>query len=225
MNENTQKWYAFAGAIVIIFIAAGWYFGFHHKALAPSTTGSMATTTMATTTMATTTTSTGKAVTIGGVSVPNEPDLNRPYTPPANLPASVQASDKQIVATAIQQLKIDPTHIGYWLQLAEYRKDANDFTGAEDIWVFCTHAFPTDPIAYNNLADLYENYLHDYTNATTYWNDLIKLAPTNVSAYLNLATMQDINLKDPTDAKATLQAGLKANLGNSDLQNALNQLQ
>jgi tetratricopeptide (TPR) repeat protein len=182
---------------------------------------------MATTTMATTTSGTGATgqVTVGGTTVANEPDLSRPYTPPSNLPATVQAGDKQAVATAIAQLKIDPTHEAYWLQLAEYRKDANDFTGAEQIWVFCTKQFPADPIAYNNLADLYENYLHDYASATTYWNDLIKLSPTNISAYINLATMQDINLKDKASAQVTLQAGLKANPGNTDLQNALNNLQ
>jgi len=223
MNQNTQRIYAFLGAIVIIFIAATWYFTSHQKALAPSTGGSS----VATTTMATTTSGTGSqpgGVSIGSTSMANEPDLSRPYTPPSTLPASVQASDKQIVATAIAQLKIDPTHEAYWLQLAEYREGANDYTGAEDIWVFCTEAFPADPIAYNNLADLYENYLHDYPKATTYWNDVIKMTPTNTSAYLNLATMYNINLKDEADAKATLEAGLKANPGNPDLQNALNAL-
>ncbi len=223
MNQNTQRTYAFLGAAVVILIAAAWYFTSHEKALAPSTGGN--TITLATTTANGTGGTTG-TVSVGSVtSISNEPDLSRPYTPPSNLPASVQAGDKQAVATAIVQLKIDPSHEAYWLQLAEYRKDSNDFTGAETVWVFCTQAFPADPIAYNNLADLYENYLHDYTKATTYWNDLIKLSPTNVSAYLNLATMQSINLKDTADAKVTLQAGLKANPGNTDLQNALNALQ
>lgn len=223
MNQNTQKWYALAGGIVIIFIAAAWYFTSHRQAMAPATTN----TGTATTTMATSTN--GEAtVVIGSVpdtsSIP-KPDLSRPYTPLSTLPTSVQASDKAAVATAIKQLKIDPNHIGYWLQLATYRKGANDFTGAEAVWLYVTERWPTDPIAYNDLGDLYENYLHDYAKATTYWNALIKLSPDNISAYLNLATMYNINLKDPTDAKATLQAGLKANPGNSDLQKALNAIQ
>lgn len=220
MSENTRKWYGIAAGLLVIVVALGWYFAHTKKAVAP-VVGDMATTTSATST------GTG-AVQVTGIpdnSGIKAPDLNRPYTPLSSLPQSIQDNNKKLVATAVAQLKFNPGAIAYWLQLAGLRKGANDFVGAEEIWLFVTKRWPTDPISYNNLADLYENYLHDYTKATVYWNQLIKLSPTNISAYLNLATMYNINLKDKADAKATLEAGLKANPNNPDLQYALDHLQ
>lgn len=152
-----------------------------------------------------------------------EPNLDRPYTPPSDLPAEVQATDREAVAGAVAQLKIDPSHLAYWLQLAIYRKGADDYTGAEEIWLYCVARWPTDPTAYNNLADLYGNYLHEYDKAVTYWSKLIALQPNTISAYINLATLYDINMHDAADAKATIAAGLKANPNNPDLLNAQKQ--
>lgn len=224
MDGNTRKWYGIAAAIIVIFIAIAWYLGANNKAVAPTTSGT-ATSTNATTTSQDGSTTGGIQIGVGGDSNFPQPDLNRPYTPPSTAPASVQAADKKAVADAIAQLKIDPTHEAYWLQLASYRKLANDFAGAEEIWIFCTKVFPKDPIAYNNLGDLYANYTHDYTKAAMYWNGAIKLDPTSISTYRNLATMYDISMKDKANAQATLQAGLKANPGNPDLKYALEHLQ
>lgn len=226
MNLNTHRWYAVSAGLLVLVVAVGWYLGAHNKAIAPTTQNPVASSTNATTT--------GQAGTnsgsVGITGIPNmsgypAPDLNRPYMPPANLPASVQAQSKQTVANAIQQLKIDPNHLAYWLELAIYRKGSADYVGAEEIWVYCTKVWPTDPTAYNNLADLYGNYLHDYPKAVANWNEVIKLQPKNVPAYLSLASLYNINMKDRADAQATLQAGLKENPSNSDLQYALDHLQ
>lgn len=218
MEQNTLKWYGIAAGLLVIVVAAGLYFTHTNKAIAPSTND--------TGTATTTTSGTGANgdVQLGGVvdtSPLQKPNLDRPYTPLSTLPQNVQNDNKKLVATAVTQLKFDPNGIAYWLQLAGLRKGANDFAGAEEIWVYATKRWPKDPIAYNNLADLYENYLHDYTKAKIYWNQLIALSPDNISAYLNLATMYNINLKDTVSAKATLQAGLKANPNSTELKNAL----
>jgi tetratricopeptide (TPR) repeat protein len=225
MNEQARKWYGIAAGIIVIFIAAAWYFAVHNKALAPSNG------TAASDSSATSTTSGGTSnspLQIGGVadtSGISAPNLNRPYTPLSTLPQSVQDNNKKLVKTAVDQLKFNPNGITYWLQLAGLRKGANDFTGAEEIWVYLTKRLPTDPIAYNNLGDLYGNYLHDYAKAVTYWTKGSELEPKNISVYLSLATVQSINMHDTAAAKATLQAGLKANPGNADLQRALDALQ
>jgi hypothetical protein len=229
MNENTRKWYGIAAAVIVIFVAIAWYLGSHGKVIAPSTQ-----TPTATTTTATTTGQTGSGTTSGGVAVTGgvntsgytAPDLKRPYTPASNLPASVQADSKKAVATAIQQLTIDPNHLAYWLQLAIYRKSSDDFVGAEEIWVYCTKVWPTDPVSYENLADLYAYHMQQPAKAVEYWNKAIPLdKPNSLRLYLALATYQDINMKDKAAAQITLQAGLKANPGNKDLQYALDHLQ
>lgn len=220
MDENTRKWYGIAAGIIVIFIAFAWYLSAHHKAVAPGQTNTNSTASS---------TEQGGSVQVGAV--PNTsgytaPDLNRPYTPPSNLPASVQADSKKAVATAIEQLKIDPNHLAYWLQLAIYRKGSADYTGAEEIWVYATKVWPTDPISYENLGDLYANYLKQPAKAVEYWNKAIPLdKQNNVRLYLALATFQDINMNDKAAARATLQAGLKANPGNANLQYALDHLQ
>lgn len=216
MDENTRKWYGIAAAIIVIFIAVALYLSVHKNAVAPSdnVTGT-----------ATTTDQTGSVQTgIPNMSGYTAPNLDRPYTPPSNLPANIQEQSRKTVAAAITQLKIDPNHLAYWLELAIYRKGSADYTGAEEIWVYCTKVWPTDALSFSNLADLYGNYLHDNQKAVANWNQVIKLEPKNIAAYLNLATFQNINMKDKAAAQATLQAGLKANPGNKDLQYALNNL-
>ncbi|MBY0472818.1 hypothetical protein K2Q00_00850 [Patescibacteria group bacterium] len=226
MDENTRKWYGIAAAIIVIFIAIAWYLSANHKAVAPTNnTNTTSTSTNATTTGQGSATPGGVQIGVGDTSNLKQPDLNRPYKPLSTLPQSVQDNNKKLYTTAIEQLKFNPNGIAYWLQLGNLRKGADDFAGAEEVWLYVSTRWPTDPIAYNNLADLYGNYLHDYAKATTYWNALIKLSPDNIHAYINLATMQSINLKDKAAARVTLQAGLKANPGNTDLQYALDHLQ
>lgn len=225
MDSKTQKWYGIVAAAVVIIAAAGWYFSAHNRAVAPSPSGSDG--------MFATTTGQGNGTAAGGTSVigvPDQsnipkPDLNRPYTPSASLPANVQAESKKKVAEAITQLKIDPNHIGYWLQLAVYRKGANDFVGAEEVWLYCTKRWPTDFSAYENLGDLYAYSIKDSAKAVEYWKKAIAVAPTHTYTYANLATFQNINLKDKAAAQATLEAGLRANPGDPNLQSALDQLQ
>jgi hypothetical protein len=221
MNPTTHKWYAVAAGLLVIVIVVGWYFVSRNKALAPSSVGTIATSTN-TTPPAKGGTST---VSIANTSDIPMPSLDRPYNPPSDLPASVQALDRQQVATAIQQLTIDPNHLAYWLQLAIYRKGAGDYTGAEEIWVYCTKRWPTDYTSFENLGDLYANYLHKSTLAVQYWRQALTLAPRDIRTYISLATYQDINLQDKAAAQATLEAGLQQNPGNTDLQRALANLQ
>jgi hypothetical protein len=228
MNEQGKKWYGIVAAAVVIIAALGWYFSYHNKAAAPS--GNNGGLSVSTTTPGAATSTSGASGGVqvgaiadtGGIPMPN---LNRPYTPPSNLPASVQADDKKAVADAIAQLKIDPNHLAYWLQLAIYRKGANDYAGAEEIWLYCTKRWPTDFTAFEDLGDLYANYMHESAQAVEYWNKAIAIAPKHTYNYINLATFQDINMHDKAAAQATLQAGLKANPGNADLQYALDHLQ
>ena len=222
MDSNAQKWYGIVAATVVIIAALGWYFGVHQKAVAPTSTTNNATSTSGT---ATSTDGLTGVQNIPDESTLKQPDLSRPYTPLSTLPQSVQDNNKKLYATAVEQLKFNPNGIAYWLQLAGLRKGANDFTGAEEVWLYVTKRWSTDPIAYNNLGDLYAFSLKSSVQAVVYWNKAIAADPKGIPTYINLATFQNINLQDKPAAKATLGAGLKANPGNASLQAALNALQ
>lgn len=226
MDPRTQRWYGIAAGGVVIVAVIAIFLATHNKAIAPSTSTDTATSTFPALATTSSSNSNGNAQITGiaDESTLQKPDLNRPYTPLASWPASVQADSRQKVATAVQQLKFNPNGIAYWLQLAMYRKSAQDYVGAEEVWVYITKRWTTDPIAFANLGDLYAFYLKDSTKAVEYWNKAIALDPKNINLYLSLSTYQSVNLKDTAAARATLQAGLKANPGDTDLQRALDAL-
>ena len=207
--------YALAAGLPVLVIIFAFYLS-SHKVNAPVVELPTATSTVSITpTQGTPTTP---------VTAAKMPDLSRPFVPLASLPKDMQAASLKEYNTAVTQLKIDPNHIAYWLQLGILRKGAGDYAGAEEVWLFVARTWPKDPIAYNNLADLYSNYLNNTTKGVQYWQKLITLTPSNGSAYLNLATLQSITLKDTAAARATLTAGVTANPDNTDLAHALEAL-
>ena len=224
MDPKTQKWYGIVAAAVVIIATLGWYFAAHNKAVAPTNdTGS--TTGTSTTGTATTTLGGVGVVGMADESTLEKPNLDRPYTPLSTLPKSVRDNNIKLYTTAVEQLKFNPNGIAYWLQLAQLRKGANDFVGAEEVWVYVTKRWTNDPIAFASLADLYAFSLKNSTKAVQYWKLAIAADGRVVGNYLALANFQEINMKDKVAAKATLEAGLKVNQGNPDLQAALGQLQ
>ncbi len=233
MEQTTRTRYAVALGLLVAVVVIGVFFvnkESKHASIAPSSTVA-STTQQATTTSAASFTggavSSTKTGSVAVTGVANDapsiplPDLTRPYTPPAGVPQSVQAEDKAAVATAIQQVKIDPNHETYWLQLGMYRQNAGDYVGAEQVYVYLTKRWPKDPIAFANLANLYGNYVHDYSKAVSYANQVIALSPHDISAYINLSTIYRANMQDVADAKKTLEQGIAANPSNTDLKSAL----
>ena len=230
MEPTLRIRYAIAmGLFALVLIMAGYFITHPKTPVAHAPTTEVATTTVSATTTA------AKPVTNPSISIPQSadatamglvvPNLNRPYTPPSYAPADVQASDKATVAAAIKQLKIDPNHLAYWLQLAVYRKQASDFVGAEEILLYCVARWPKDETAFGNLVDIYGNYTHQYDKAILYSKKRIALKPGQIPAYINLAMLYNVNLHDPANAKATLQEGLANNPNNPDLARALSALQ
>lgn len=226
MDPRTQKWYGIVAAAVVIIGAVGWYFAAHNKAVAPADTSEdlydFSTTT---TTTSSTAGSLSQIQPIADESSILKPNLDRPYMPLATLPKSVQDNNKKLYAAAVEQLKFNPNGIAYWLQLAQLRKGADDFTGAEEVWLYVTKRWPNDPIAFANLGDLYAFSLKNSAKAVEYWKAATAADARTINVYLALATFQSINLNDKSAAKATLELGLKANPGNLNLETALSQLQ
>src|SRR3989344_1050611 len=145
------------------------------------------------------------------------PDLDRPFTPREDLPQSIQDEARAKVASATAELKNQPDLISRWLQLAVYRKGANDFAGAEEIWLYVTKQWPEDAVAYGNLADLYQSSLNDYPKAEEYWKKTIALRPSDSDAYRNLADLYRLKLSTPEKATELLLRGVAANPDRVDL--------
>lgn len=148
---------------------------------------------------------------------PSIPDLGRPFVPASRLPKDIQDESIKKVASATAELRENPERISRWLEVAVYRKNADDLEGAEEIWVYLTSHWPDNPIPYNNLADLYQNYTNEPRRAEDYWRKLITLRPDHIPAYRNLHDLYRTKLADDPQAEAILREGLEKNPGILDL--------
>jgi tetratricopeptide (TPR) repeat protein len=98
------------------------------------------------------------------------------------------------------------------------RKAAGDYAGAASVWERATEVWVTHPVAYNNLGDLYMNFLKDPKKAETNYLKVVELDPKSIDAYMNLFYIYRDLLKNQTKAQAILDLGLKNNPGNQTLQ-------
>jgi tetratricopeptide (TPR) repeat protein len=147
------------------------------------------------------------------------PDLDRPFTPAERFPESIREESINNVNAAIAELKDNPDLISRWLQIAVYRKGADDFEGAEEIWLYLTHKWPDDPTAYANLADLYQSVLNEPQKAETYWKKYLKVAPEgyDISGYRSLHDLYRTKLANPEKARAILLEGIEEHPDTTDL--------
>lgn len=72
------------------------------------------------------------------------------------------------------------------LELASYRKLVEDYTGAEEIWVYMTKRYPDSRPAYENLGNLYHFYQSNFPKAETMMKKAIEAEPVYPYSYVNL---------------------------------------
>ena len=147
------------------------------------------------------------------------PDLDRPFTPAERYPEDIRQMSRDKVNAATAELRENPDLINRWLEIAVYRKGADDFEGAEEIWVYLTRKWPNEPTAYANLADLYQSVLNEPRKAERYLKKYIDVAPEGyaVSAYRNLHDLYRTKLASPEKARDILLQGLEAYPNETDL--------
>jgi tetratricopeptide (TPR) repeat protein len=118
----------------------------------------------------------------------------------------------------VAQLKQDPSQLKLWLTLGSYRKMAGDYEGARDAWEYVAAAAPSSFVAFNNLGDLYMNFLKNYPKAELNYRKVIAVRPDYIDTYRNLYTLYHYLYKTNTTAAADiLKEGLKNNPNNPDL--------
>lgn len=106
---------------------------------------------------------------------PVAPNYRAPVAYSADTSAEVRAAIEAQRAENIRQIAADPQNFNAWMNLAILHKIGGDYRGAEAIWLYVTKKWSTSAVAFNNLADLYQNFLKDPVKAKFYSDQAAKL--------------------------------------------------
>jgi hypothetical protein len=82
--------------------------------------------------------------------------------------ADVRAAIEPRLAADIALLSVNPDNFNAWMDIAILRKIGGDYRGAEEIWLYATKHWPKSVVPFQNLADLYQNFLNDPAKAKVY---------------------------------------------------------
>jgi len=151
------------------------------------------------------------------------PNLDRPFTIPDNFPEDAKKIAIENIEKLSTELKKNPNIFDNWLVLGIYRKMLGDYEGAKECWEYAAAIDPQSPTPFNNLGDLYANYLKDNKKAEENFLKAIENGPEQIYIYRSVYDFYRYVMKDDAKAKQILEQGIKANPGSSqDLQNLLN---
>lgn len=129
-----------------------------------------------------------------------------------NFPSTYNENAQKIMLAKIDAtksvLKQNPTSYESWIDLAIYRKMLNDYSGAEEIWVYLTKVASSKPDAYLNLGDLYAYYLHDKDKAEKYFLIVQDISPKWIQGYERTVDFYVTVLQDKNKAKNFLDGAI-----------------
>lgn len=151
-----------------------------------------------------------------------EPVFDKPVKILTILTPAVEADARENIAKLVSFLQKDSSDHASWIALGIYRKILGDYKEAETLWLYVTHRWPTDFIAYNNLGNLYLENLKDSPKAEQYFLKTAELKPLFTQTYLNLYNLYRYAYKGKeAEAPKALLAGLAKNPKDSNLMVAL----
>lgn len=225
MQFFSKQWLATAGvATVLVLIGV---FLFARSSYSPS--GTSATTTgLATSTITFPETRTINGVTgTGDFTVETVPMADLPSAPDFRAPIKFSSTIAPEVKTQIQaeadiligRISNDSSDLRSWIDLGTLHKMAGDYKGAETIWLYVSKVAPTNSIAFQNLGDLYQNFLKDYAKAESNFLTAIKNSPNDTNPYRALFQLYTTVYKVGTPAaESILKEGTSAAPKAVDLQ-------
>ncbi len=150
--------------------------------------------------------------------VGSTPDPTKPLVFSTPMSPDIQKAYQDQFAAVAATLTNDPTNLSAWVSLGTFHKIAGNYREAQKIWEFVVATDPKNYIAFNNLGDLYMNFLKDYPKAEKNFRAVVTLDPSYIDTYRNLYTLYRYLYKTNTSAAADiLKEGLKNNPNNSDL--------
>ena len=153
---------------------------------------------------------------------PDLPNLDRPINITVTLSEDAKKIAKEKIEKLSSELKQDPSLFENWLVLGIYRKMIGDLEGAKECWEYAGFLAPQSPTPFNNLGDLYANYLKDNKKAEENFLIAIKNGPDQIYIYRSFYEFYRDTMKDNAKAKQILEQGISANPTTSqDLKNLL----
>lgn len=151
------------------------------------------------------------------------------YRSPLAFSASVEADTRLVLqrdlGEIIAALDKNKTDVGAWVRLGIIRKIADDYRGAEEVWLYAKALAPSYTVPTDNLGDLYMNFIKDYRKAEVNLQLSIKNDPHDINAYQHLFSLYTVyGYKGQISASALIEQGLKDNPGNQTLLQLRSQL-
>ncbi len=146
------------------------------------------------------------------------PNLNRPLTFSTDLPPEAKKILADNTKRLIDILKSDSSQFNAWLDLGSYRKQSGDYEGAREAWEYAAIIAPESYVPWNNLGDLYANYLKDYPKAEENFKKSIQKKSDYINGYRALYELYHYSYKEKASlAPQVLKDGLSKNPKSTDL--------
>ncbi len=219
MNQSTMR----ATALLIIsiaLIAAGYFYQNHQAALSSVELASATTTAPQFTTADVQGGGTTQIIPITTGSDIKAPDYTRKLTFTAKLTANEKERLQKSYAEVQAVLKRDSLSFNEWIFMGNINHIAGNEALAKEYWEYASAMWPTNVASFNNLGDLYMNYLKDYPKAEKNWLQAVKNKPDDTNPYRNLFTLYTETSYKPTNtaAEEILKKAIAANPRAVDMQ-------
>lgn len=216
MNRSTLS--ASAALVLAIAIIAAGYFYQNNQAALSTTEQTSATLNPS---FAITGSETGdeqgvtKIIPINNDSSIKVPDYKRLLTISASAGLTSEARTALMNSYAKTQalLIADPLQFNEWIYLGNVNVMAGNYAIAQEYWEYVSARWPSNQASFNNLGDLYMNYLKDYPKAEKNWLQAIKNKSDDPGVYANLFSLYTNTSYKPsnTAAENILKQGIAAN--------------
>lgn len=128
------------------------------------------------------------------------PNLDRGITFSASVPEVARVSIQKNYDAAVLRLKEDPMRADDWFNLGIFYHAANDYKGAEEVWLFLLKVVPTSPVPLDNLGKMYKFDLKDFPKSESYFKQSIALNPDSTTPYFELFELYRYLYKTDTTA-------------------------
>lgn len=138
------------------------------------------------------------------------PDLNRPVVIYSELPEETKKLAKERIVAITKTLKHDNVLFEDWLELGTYRKLIGDYDAALEVWLYASKLDPASSVSYNNIANLYANYIRNYEKAEWYYLKAIEVAPNQSYYYFAAFEFYKSVLKNDQKARDIVRKGIAA---------------
>lgn len=128
------------------------------------------------------------------------PNLDRGIIFSDSVPEAARVSMQKNYDAAVLRLKEDPMRADDWFNLGIYYHAANDYKGAEEVWLFLVKVVPTTATPLDNLGKMYKFGLKDFPKAESYFKQSIAVNPDSTTPYFELFELYRYLYKTNTTA-------------------------